>query len=138
MFDSGREFPSQHDDNSPGAFQVLVGHEDAVHCCAIADDERIVVSGAADKMVMIWEVGTGDTLHTLDGHKESTISAVAVTSDGTVAFSGTARLLDNTFHYDKSYFQLYITFYNESSYTSDFKSGLYVIKRLESEIDRIV
>ena len=68
---------------------MLVGHEDAVSCCSIADDERIVVSGAADKAVIVWEVDTGDILHTLDGHRHSVITAVGVSSDGSVAFSGT-------------------------------------------------
>ena len=31
--------------------QVLVGHEDAVTSCALAEDERLVVSGGKDKKV---------------------------------------------------------------------------------------
>ncbi|CAJ0937081.1 unnamed protein product, partial [Mesorhabditis belari] len=65
--------------------QVLVGHEDVVTCCALSDDEHVVVSGARDHKVVLWSVQTGDPMRTvLTG---SAVTAVAITADGSVAFS---------------------------------------------------
>ncbi len=69
------------------AFQVLVGHEDVVQCCAVADDERLVVSGGRDRLLIVWKVETGDMLHSLSSIG-SPVAAVAVTNDASVAFSG--------------------------------------------------
>ncbi|CAI5447669.1 unnamed protein product [Caenorhabditis angaria] len=67
--------------------QILVGHEDIVTCCCLSDDERIVISGARDHKMIVWNVITGENMCTILA--AAPISAVALTGDGTVAFSST-------------------------------------------------
>ncbi|RCN35689.1 hypothetical protein ANCCAN_18449 [Ancylostoma caninum] len=66
-------------------FKILVGHEGTVTCVALADDERIVISGAMDKKVIVWNVSTGDIAHSLVC--SAPLTAVSLSSDGSVAFS---------------------------------------------------
>ncbi|PAV70253.1 hypothetical protein WR25_21608 [Diploscapter pachys] len=67
--------------------QVLVGHEDAVTSCALAEDERLVVSGGKDKKVIVWSVATGQIMHCLTA--SASLSSIALTADATVVFAST-------------------------------------------------
>jgi WD40 repeat protein len=51
-----------------------------------------VVSGSNDETLRVWELGTGETKTTLQGHTNS-VNAVAVTPDGRHVVSGSG---DNT------------------------------------------
>ncbi|CAB3406664.1 unnamed protein product [Caenorhabditis bovis] len=67
--------------------QILVGHEDIVTCCCISDDERIVISGARDRKMIVWNVQTGENVCSIIA--SAPLTAVALTGDGSVAFSTT-------------------------------------------------
>ncbi|VDM39179.1 unnamed protein product [Toxocara canis] len=69
--------------------QVLVGHEDIVRCCAIAEDERLVVSGGRDCQIIMWRVSTGDAL--LSINTNAPLTAISITADASVTFSGTGE-----------------------------------------------
>lgn len=67
--------------------QVLVGHEGAITCVATAAlDETLVVSGAQDCNLIVWDMTTGTELFTLAQHNAS-IMGVILTPDGTRALS---------------------------------------------------
>ncbi|CAM9423819.1 unnamed protein product, partial [Discosporangium mesarthrocarpum] len=51
---------------------VLRGHEATV--CAVAADATKIVSGAADKIILIWDPHDGHILRTLHGHSKSVVS----------------------------------------------------------------
>ena len=58
---------------------------------------RRALSGSADHTLRLWDLATGETLRTLEGHTRG-VSAVAVLADGSRALSGswddTLRLWD--------------------------------------------
>ncbi|XP_023228957.1 NACHT domain- and WD repeat-containing protein 1-like [Centruroides sculpturatus] len=68
--------------------QVLVGHDGAVQCVAVAPYcPTMVVSGSVDCSLIIWDMMTGADNLTLRGHTE-TVKCVKLTLDGSVAVSG--------------------------------------------------
>jgi hypothetical protein len=80
--------------------QSFSGHQGEVNAVAVTPDGRHVVSGADDGTVRLWELSTGQRLHTFegaDGHVGK-VFAVAVSSNSRTALSGgadqTARLWD--------------------------------------------
>jgi WD40 repeat protein len=64
---------------------------------AVLDNGSCALSGSWDKTLRLWDLATGGTLRTLEGHTGS-INAVAATTDGSRALSGsddhTLRLWD--------------------------------------------
>lgn len=54
---------------------------------AVTPDGRHVVSGSNDYTLRVWDLATGETKETLQGHTSSVI-AVAVTPDGRHVVSG--------------------------------------------------
>ena len=46
------------------------GHSDSVSSAAFSPDGTKVVSGSGDYAVKIWNVESGDVLHTLSGERE--------------------------------------------------------------------
>ena len=64
----------------------------AGHAVVVTPDGRHVVSGSADHTLRVWDLATGETKTTLQGHT-SWVNAVAVTPDGRHVVSGSA---DNT------------------------------------------
>ncbi|XP_077997560.1 NACHT domain- and WD repeat-containing protein 1-like [Glandiceps talaboti] len=59
---------------------VYEGHQDAISCLSITDDEKYMVSGSKDDFLKIWNIDSGICLNTLEGHS-SWISCVSVTHD---------------------------------------------------------
>jgi len=47
---------------------TLRGHSDSVETVAVCDTEGLIVSGARDTTLRIWDVRTGRCLHMLQGH----------------------------------------------------------------------
>ena len=64
----------------------------AVKSCAIAPDGRTLVSGADDKTLKVWDLGSGECKRTLQGHSEP-VSSCAIAPDGLMLVSGS---LDKT------------------------------------------
>jgi WD40 repeat protein len=75
----------------------LKGHTDSVYAVAVTSDGCRAVSASRDRMLRLWDLGTGQTIHTLEGHTNP-VYAVAVTPDGCRAVSAswdrTLRLWD--------------------------------------------
>jgi WD40 repeat protein len=75
---------------------VLEGHAITVDAVSMTPDGRMVVSGAGDNTVMLWDLETGECERVLKG--PNTVRAVSITPDGRRAVSGshdgTVRLWD--------------------------------------------
>lgn len=72
-------------------FQVLVGHEEIVTCCVVADDESMVISGSKDSQIIIWNISTGNAIISLKTN--SPVSALTITADAAVIISGCLNYL---------------------------------------------
>jgi small GTP-binding protein len=59
---------------------------------AWSPDSRFALSGSEDKMVRVWDVETGRSLHALKGHSAS-IRSVAWSPDGRLALSGSSNCI---------------------------------------------
>lgn len=67
--------------------QVLAGHEEAISCVATAAlDDTLVVSGAQDCNLIVWDMNTGTDLYTLTGHNANVLGVI-LTPDGARALS---------------------------------------------------
>jgi WD40 repeat protein len=56
---------------------------------AFSPDGKTVVSGSYDKTLRVWDVASGQSLRTLEGHGES-VDAVAFSPDGKTVVSGSS------------------------------------------------
>lgn len=65
--------------------QILVGHENVVTCCCISFDERLVVSGARDEKMIVWNVQNGEMVCSVN--TSAPITSISMTGDSTVVFS---------------------------------------------------
>ncbi len=73
---------------SDGGFeQFYGGHTGGLTAIALSLDGARLASGSSDRTVRIWDVGSGDSIHTLIAH-EHWISAVAFSPSGTTLASG--------------------------------------------------
>ena len=90
-------------------WQVLVGHDEQIEQCAVSDDERVVLSAAADNSVFVWETDNGTVTHNLAHHNRSRVSSIAITSDGTVAFTGCLSIILSIFGRMKNFHCLLLT-----------------------------
>jgi len=68
------------------------GHSDSVWSVAISPDRQTLVSGGSDNLIKIWNLNTGEEIHTITGHSEPVFS-VAISPDGQTFASGSS---DNT------------------------------------------
>ncbi len=68
---------------------ILRGHSALVTSVALTSNGRYAVSGSVDKTLRVWDIETGEELHTLRGHRDA-IRAVAVISDDRLAVSVSA------------------------------------------------
>ncbi|MET9232618.1 pentapeptide repeat-containing protein [Lentzea sp. NPDC003310] len=76
--------------------QYLTGHTDGVMGVAFSPDgTRLATAGGIDGTAQIWDLTTGETLHTLTGHTDS-VTGVAFSPDGTrlatASDDGTAQI----------------------------------------------
>jgi WD40 repeat protein len=73
------------------------GQTDLVYAVAISREEDTIVSGSSDNTVRVWDAGSGELRHTLEGHT-SNMRAVVVSQDGGTIISGsddkTVRIWD--------------------------------------------
>jgi WD40 repeat protein len=64
---------------------------------AVTADGRSAVSASDDGTLRLWHLDSGQTIRTLEGHKDS-VRTVAVTADGhravSTSYDGTLRLWD--------------------------------------------
>jgi hypothetical protein len=78
---------------------ILSGHTDGIHALAFFSDGKRLASASHDGTVKLWDVQTGQCLHTFAGH-EKAVRAVSVSADGKLIASGsddrTARVWDVT------------------------------------------
>jgi WD40 repeat protein len=66
------------------------GHLESVNHIAITPDSPQIVSGSSDNTIRVWNIETGNCLHTLRESKTNSILCLAITPDGT---SGLSRLI---------------------------------------------
>lgn len=71
----------------PYAIQSFKGHTDFVYAVCITPDSRIAISGSDDYTCKLWNLDTGESLHTMKVHT-SQIRSVSMTPDGSLAISG--------------------------------------------------
>jgi hypothetical protein len=76
---------------------ILKGHDTWILCVRLTPDGRRAVSSSADGAVMVWELASGQLIHSLAGHT-GLVRRVAITPDGqmclTVSEDETVRLWD--------------------------------------------
>ncbi|MDJ0539738.1 MAG: WD40 repeat domain-containing protein, partial [Microcystis sp. M53603_WE2] len=65
----------------------LEGHDSAVTSVNFSPDGKTLVSGSDDKTIKLWNVETGQKLHTLKGH-DGTVYSVNFSPDGKTLVSG--------------------------------------------------
>eukprot|EP01010_Urceolus_cornutus_P001641 NODE_21_length_3354_cov_202.002421_g17_i0.p1 GENE.NODE_21_length_3354_cov_202.002421_g17_i0~~NODE_21_length_3354_cov_202.002421_g17_i0.p1 ORF type:complete len:1047 (+),score=235.92 NODE_21_length_3354_cov_202.002421_g17_i0:125-3265(+) len=55
-------------DACPADVRTFIGHLAKVYCTAVSHDGTLLASASGDRTVKIWDIKTGDVLHTLIGH----------------------------------------------------------------------
>ena len=73
--------------NSFPLFKVLIEHEGGITSIAVPSNNSLVVTGAKDKQVIVWNFKHGSVNHKLCLHTD-VIVKVAITFDGNVVISG--------------------------------------------------
>lgn len=77
-------------DLATGQELLTLGDED-LRSCAFSPDGRLLACGSwdslVDRVLIVWDTETGETVHTLTGHEER-ITSVAFNADGTRLASG--------------------------------------------------
>lgn len=62
--------------------KVLVGHSDAVLTVAVSvNNKSQVISGSKDCNLIVWDISTGEEIHTLAGHL-GPVTCVNLSADG--------------------------------------------------------
>jgi WD40 repeat protein len=70
----------------PSTIECL-GHAGAIHSIAFTPNGQYALSGSADGTIKLWEVETGQEVHSFSGHKDEVLS-VALSPNGECALSG--------------------------------------------------
>lgn len=87
--DDGEEEEEIVDD----AIGIFEGHEEAVLCCDVSQDDRLVVTGGQDDRAIVWEAATQAPLFTIRGHKDSVVVARFNATSSLVATADMAGLV---------------------------------------------
>ncbi|MEA5572412.1 serine/threonine-protein kinase [Calothrix sp. UHCC 0171] len=66
--------------------RMLTGHSSLVRSVAFSPGGKSLVSGSGDKTIKLWDLLTGEQIHTLIGHSDS-VSSVAISPDGKILVS---------------------------------------------------
>lgn len=66
---------------------ILIGHEKSVTSLILSNDLNILVSGAEDKKIILWDLKTNKLITTLLGHEEF-ITSLAISNDSKYLLSG--------------------------------------------------
>lgn len=84
------------DDKSIGNF---TDHNEAVLCCDVSKDDKLVVTGGQDDKAYVWETTTQTIKFNIDGHKDSVVAAKFNSNSSLVAtgdLSGVILVYDLT------------------------------------------
>ncbi|MGL4377857.1 MAG: CHAT domain-containing protein [Microcoleaceae cyanobacterium] len=74
--------------------RVLSGHQDIVKVVTISPKGNIMASGSLDKTIKLWNLQTGELLHTLTGHSTAIISLAFSPDGNTLASASNMELLN--------------------------------------------
>jgi WD40 repeat protein len=66
---------------------VFVGHEKEVRDVCISKDSKVMLTGADDNNIKLWDVSSGECLKTIRGHKGS-VTTLSMRDNGNTAVSG--------------------------------------------------
>ncbi len=72
---------------NPALVRTLTGHTDKITAVALSADGRVAVSESYDKTLRVWDVESGERLHTLQGNSGQHRNIMALSADGRVAVS---------------------------------------------------
>ncbi|MEG4584108.1 protein kinase [Microcoleus sp. MOSTC5] len=67
--------------------RILHGHSDSVNAVVINPQGNILASASDDKTIKLWDLQTGEFIHTFFGHS-ARVDAVAISPDGRMMVSG--------------------------------------------------
>ncbi|MBE9185812.1 protein kinase [Microcoleus sp. LEGE 07076] len=67
--------------------RILRGHSGSVNAVVISPQGNIIASASDDKTIKLWNLHTGELIHTFFGHS-ATVDAVAISPDGRMMVSG--------------------------------------------------
>jgi WD40 repeat protein len=88
----------------------LSGHTKIIHCLAFSQMGQVIVSGAEDGTVRVWDAMTGEARAVLHGHTQS-VKCIAVSPNGEFAASaaedGTVRVWDLSKRVESAKWQVY-------------------------------
>ncbi len=70
-----------------GLLQEYRPHRETIYSLAITPDRKYVITGSFDKTIKVWELETGESFHTLEGHEQE-VTAVNISSDGSKVVTG--------------------------------------------------
>ncbi len=71
----------------PGVTHILNGHEGIVREVEFTSDGKMLVSGAEDNTVIVWDIATSASVRTLTGHTDE-VTSIALSPDNTIIASG--------------------------------------------------
>ena len=68
----------------------MLGHKDAVLCCAFSPNGKLLATCSADRSVMIWDVPSFKRRHRLENEHSHTeaVTGVCISPDSTLLISG--------------------------------------------------
>ncbi len=62
-------------------------HEETIYSLVITPDRKYIITGSFDKSIKVWELESGNSLHTLEAHEQE-VTAVNISSDGSKIITG--------------------------------------------------
>lgn len=63
------------------------GHNNKIYALAISKDKKYLVSGSADKKIILWNMELGAEIRSFSGHTGG-ISVLAISADNKIIVSG--------------------------------------------------